>query len=180
MIFSMRGWILLPYKLHIAKYSVFSCKTSEFPYSSGTISGSLRLLVPLPREQSRDCSLECSPQECSKKTSFHQAPSLLPSTNSRPTCETSQRLLSWIETTMDTHLSDLMGPWENISGYAMDPKDSIPPFSKLTCLKKSQDLNGEKENKRFSLMAGPIHLSELKAGQCRQSVEARLLRFWES
>lgn len=29
-------------------------------------------------------------------------------------------------------------------------------------------------------MAGPIHLSELKAGQCRQSVEARLLRFWES
>ncbi|KAJ4869625.1 Uncharacterized protein Rs2_48812 [Raphanus sativus] len=59
-------------------------KTSEFPYSSGTIAGSLRLLVPLEREQSRDCSLECSPQECSKRTSFHQAPSLLSSANSRP------------------------------------------------------------------------------------------------
>ncbi|KAL0885357.1 hypothetical protein Bca101_009339 [Brassica carinata] len=31
-----------------------------------------------------------------------------------------------------------------------------------------------------SRIALEIHLSELKAGQCRQRVEARLLRFWES
>ncbi|KAG5405081.1 hypothetical protein IGI04_011200, partial [Brassica rapa subsp. trilocularis] len=106
-------------------------------------------------------------------------------------------LLSWIDTTMDTHLSDPMGKhlW-----YAMYPQDFSPPFSKLTCLKNSQqvmirelffpmflgnktpspsckessshcgvggkrkhrhlswrkDLNGEKENQRFSLMAGLV------------------------
>ncbi|CAN7009012.1 unnamed protein product [Brassica rapa subsp. trilocularis] len=42
---------------------------------------------------------------------------------------------SWIDTTMDTHLSDPMGKhlW-----YAMYPQDFSPPFSKLTCLKNSQ------------------------------------------
>lgn len=44
-------------------------------------------------------------------------------------------LRSWIDTTMDTHLSDPMGKhlW-----YAMYPQDFSPPFSKLTCLKNSQ------------------------------------------
>ncbi|KAF3606915.1 hypothetical protein DY000_02046693 [Brassica cretica] len=73
---------------------------------------------------------------------------------------------SWIDTTMDTHLSDPMGKhlW-----HAMDPQDFSPPFSKKSSshcgvggkrqqghLSWRKHLNGEKENQRFSLMAGPV------------------------
>ncbi|CAN7140267.1 unnamed protein product [Brassica rapa subsp. narinosa] len=67
---------------------------------------------------------------------------------------------------MDTHLSDPMGKhlW-----YAMYPQDFSPPFSKESSshcgvggkrkhrhLSWRKDLNGEKENQRFSLMAGLV------------------------